>query len=204
MKETVIILDAGHGGLDASGKYTTAPAKMTKHKDGWFYEGVSNRNIATQLIQKLTEKGFIVAPVFHPYKDTPLITRTNLANSIADSLQAPTVYLSIHSNAISSDHSPQDTARGLTVWTYNDKGTAYEIGKSTGESIKEVFEAHGSRRHRTMYQAKFHVLIHTKMPAILYEFGFFDHALDKDLLKNPFFIDEITEALANSLSKLLQ
>lgn len=203
MKETVIILDAGHGGLDASGKYTTSPAKMTKHKDGWFYEGVSNRYIAMQLIEKLTEKGFLVTPVFHPYKDTPLQTRTNLANTIAESLQAPTIYISIHSNAISNNHDPQDLARGLTVWTYSDKGTGYEIGKSTGESIKEVFEAHGSKRHRLMYQARFHVLVYTKMPAILYELGFFDNPHDKDLLQNPHFIEELTVKLANSLAKLL-
>ena len=54
-----VYLDAGHGGLDASGKYVTAPNKQFKHSSGtfhngtWFYEGVWNRTITNRVAAKL-------------------------------------------------------------------------------------------------------------------------------------------------------
>lgn len=203
MKNTVIFIDAGHGGLDAAGKYTTAPAKMTKHKDGWFYEGVSNRYIAMQLIEKLTEKGFLRVPVFHPCKDTSLSARTAMANYMAETMQVDSIYLSIHSNAASNSHEPQDLARGLTVWTLKDNGKAYEIGKATGDKMREVFEHYKSKRFNMMLQKGFLVLLKTTMPAVLYELGFFDNPHDKALLQNPHFIEELTNTLSNELAKIL-
>ena len=93
MKNTVLFIDAGHGGIDPIGRYTTAPSKQYKfpsgfHQDGWFYEGVSNRQIAAEFIAQASRMGFICIPVYHPYKDTSLGTRTHLANTINNELAA--------------------------------------------------------------------------------------------------------------------
>jgi hypothetical protein len=93
MKNTVLFIDAGHGGIDPIGRYTTAPSKQFKyasgfHQDGWFLEGVSNRQIAAEFIAQASRMGFVCIPVYHPYKDTPLSSRTNLANTISSTLNA--------------------------------------------------------------------------------------------------------------------
>ena len=36
-KDFLVFLDAGHGGVDAAGKYTTAPSKQFKHSKGTFH-----------------------------------------------------------------------------------------------------------------------------------------------------------------------
>jgi hypothetical protein len=54
-----IFLDAGHGGREASGCYTTAPSRMwdlkkgTFHNGSIFYEGVKNREYADIIAAKL-------------------------------------------------------------------------------------------------------------------------------------------------------
>jgi N-acetylmuramoyl-L-alanine amidase len=115
MKNTVLFIDAGHGGIDPIGRYTTAPSKQYKypsgfHQDGWFYEGVSNRQIAAEFMAQASRMGFICIPVYHPYKDTSLGTRTHLANTISNELGAESLYISFHSNAYNG------TARGWCIF----------------------------------------------------------------------------------------
>ena len=104
MRDKVLFIDAGHGGIDASGIYTTAPSKQHKfeqgfHENGWFYEGVSNRKIAAEFMAQASRMGFLCIPVYHPSEDTHLSIRTNLANHIATKLQAESIYISFHSDA---------------------------------------------------------------------------------------------------------
>jgi peptidoglycan hydrolase-like protein with peptidoglycan-binding domain len=70
----VVVLDAGHGGIDPkTGLYTT-PASNGKryhhpnaklHDNGWFFEGVENRIIANVLAEKLTAAGVQVVKAYH-------------------------------------------------------------------------------------------------------------------------------------------
>ena len=60
MKNIVLLIDAGHGGITPEGEYTTAPSKQKKfasgyHGRGWFYEGVSNRQIAAECRKVISE-----------------------------------------------------------------------------------------------------------------------------------------------------
>ena len=59
--EFLILLDAGHGGLNPAGQYVTSPSKEYKHskgqfhKEGWFYEGVWNRTLVNAVASKLRD-----------------------------------------------------------------------------------------------------------------------------------------------------
>ena len=82
-----IFLDAGHGGVTPSGKYTTAPSKMAEHHNeqmhyrSFFYEGVKNREYCDIIYKKLVDRGVNVVKVYHEYKDTTLGQRVREANS---------------------------------------------------------------------------------------------------------------------------
>ena len=62
MKQTILYIDAGHGGLDPmTGEYLTPPSDGKKcqhnngkayHGNGWFYEGHFNRQIASEFIKE--------------------------------------------------------------------------------------------------------------------------------------------------------
>ena len=75
----VVVLDAGHGGMDPeTGLYTT-PAKNGKryrHKGAvlhfggdTFFEGVANRAVTARIEQQLRSLGILVVNAHHPYKD---------------------------------------------------------------------------------------------------------------------------------------
>jgi N-acetylmuramoyl-L-alanine amidase len=97
------LIDAGHGGINALGVYTTAPYKMKKFKDFNIYEGVINRIIAALLYKQLQQVGIDFHLIFEDVVDTPLSHRIALANKATakqhDLYQRKCILISIHSNA---------------------------------------------------------------------------------------------------------
>lgn len=183
----VVFYDCGHGGIHPNtGQYTTAPSKMFKHKDFTFYEGVKNREYGKMVIQKLTAKGILVVPVFHEYLDTPLSRRTFIANTYHSNISKG-ILVSEHSNATRNHN-----AKGFSIWT------------SPGRTQSDVFASEFMRMYELEfkgevrvlkdmsdgdadYEAKFHMLAKSDMPAILMENLFFDNETDvKKLLDNDY------------------
>jgi N-acetylmuramoyl-L-alanine amidase len=165
------ILDFGHGGIDAKGHYTTAPAKMFKFENGLtMYEGAINRAIGGMVKKALLTKRIDYAIVADEVEDTPLEERVRRADSIYGK-DKRAVYLSIHSNA--------------------GGGTGWELftgpGQTDSDKIVRVFE----RFYRDMGKAfkfrgvkdeNFYVLRKTDCPAILVENLFFDNINDAQFL----------------------
>ena len=185
----VIFLDAGHGGIDPSGTYTTAPSKMYDHKKGnfhngsIFYEGVKNREYC-RLIQKACSlEGITVIPVYHPYLDTPLSARVKIANEYHKNI-CKGVYVSEHSNAANAK------AKGFSVWTSIGQTQSDLYAEMLLDVYKQSFEGYDYIRIREEdykdgdgdYEENFKVLRDTSMPAILTENLFFDNFDDASLL----------------------
>ena len=182
----ILFLDAGHGGVDSFGKYTTFPDKCFKHKMGefhrgsWFYEGVSNRFIADILAAKVNAalKDVKIIRTYHPVKDTPLSSRSTYVNEETKRIGKPALFISIHSDA-----SVEHRASGFTVYTSPGKTKADEFGEMVFKSVKSEFGK--EIKYRTDLsdedhdkEERFHVLVKTNVPAVLLEWLFFDNYND--------------------------
>lgn len=208
MKETVILLDAGHGGLSPkTGTYTTpiSNGKRYKHQngneyhnEGWFYEGVSNRVWAMEFIKQSATRGFLVVPVFAPSVDTGLNRRVLLANEYAKNCGQNTVFLSFHHNAF------KGTTRGHQTYYHPHSKRGLELSKIITPHVVRVFEDFDSIGRYPERTAKFHVLQYTSMPALLMEFGFFDNSYDADLLMRYEFQVQVINGLLNGLDQALR
>lgn len=195
-----ILLDAGHGGYNESGKYETAPDKMFKHKPGfkahrgsYFFEGVWNRNFSERLKKRLAQLNIPCTSVYHPYIDTHLSSRVILANVLSRRYNR-SLFISIHSNA-----SPSHQARGFEVFTSPGQTASDTFAELLIRTFQDKMKEWDvpTRRDRTDgdldKEANFYVLRKTIMPAVLVENLFFDNETDAQLLLNERFCDELAE-----------
>lgn len=193
-------LDAGHGGI-VDGRYTTAPKKMFKHKDGSVaYEGVINRNIVKEIKLALYARGMDYVDVVRSEHDTPLSTRVILANNEFERKAKNTAYLyfSVHNNA--------GGGHGLEIFT--------SLGQTNSDKyatlMTEVFAAGlPEARMRTDFtdndpdkEDRLYVLDETRMPALLCEYGFFDNFDDWKLLNDPQYIKRIADLTADGFVEI--
>lgn len=114
------VIDAGHGGVDKDGKYTTDPKlnKRYKFEDGFeVLEGVINRQIAKRFVNLLLNHGIDVALVYHEIEDWSLTKRKKLADAIHAKTQN-TIFVALHSNAGKGKGNELFTSKGLTESDY--------------------------------------------------------------------------------------
>lgn len=199
-----IFLDAGHGGMK-DGVYTTSPSKMWKHNRGifhngsTFYEGVSNRLFADLFYNQAINLGYNVIKVYHPFEDTSLQNRVDIANSYHSKITNG-IFISLHSNAVGK----QDSASGLSIWTTIGKTNSDLIAQKFIDIFKEelpnIKVMEDLKDKDSDYESDFKVLKDTIMPAILIENLFFDNFNDASLLMNK----EYQIAFTNCLIKTIQ
>jgi N-acetylmuramoyl-L-alanine amidase len=195
-----VFLDAGHGGIDPFGNYTTN-GKKYKHVTGkfhegtTFYEGVSNRIITEKVKRKLQEKGYFVVVVNHPYLDTTLTNRVKRANQMSKAF-LHSIYISNHSNAGGGSGFEIYTSPGITR---SDKLAQFYWDNMKKEFGDEILFRPNTTSIYQAKEAKFYVLINTSMPAILTEHMFFDNIDDATLLMNQSFIDRIVKVQVESV-----
>lgn len=177
MSKYLYLLDAGHGGINPEGIYTTAPAKMHKHKDFVFYEGVFNRQIVKRIAQKLKELGIDYKELAHEFVDTSLSKRTFLANN--EQKKRKCILFSIHGNASSNLK-----ANGWEVFTSPRQDTsdliANELYENAEKTLKGIMTMRPHSRIKGQHdkEANFWMLVQSTMPAVLSENGFFTNEKD--------------------------
>ena len=173
----MVVIDAGHGGLDAKGRYTT-PAingKFFDHKDKSlnfhgiegnpvFYEGVFNRIMARKLAYNLAALGIQSVNCYDDVIDTPLSRRTALCNNL-HRLYLNTIVVSLHANAGRGNGAEIFTSVGMT--------SSDKLAKSVELELLAALSLHG-RRNRGIKEANFAMVRDTAAPAILIEYDFFD------------------------------
>lgn len=207
-----LFLDAGHGGIDPkTKKYTTAPGKMFTHKSGvfhdgkTFYEGVSNRFFAEAIAKELVSRGVNVVKTYHPWKDTSLESRVEIANNYNKDIQEG-VFLSLHSDASNG------TAEGLAAWT-SEGQTPSDVFASqllNGYNVDLNLEQKGTKLRKQIvdgdwdYEKDFYVLKNTKMPAVLIENLFFDNIDEATLLLNCNYQKEFIDSTVKTLMEILK
>lgn len=207
-----VYLDAGHGGVDASGQYVTE-GKWFEHSEGtfhagsFFYEGVFNRILTDRVAQKLQNLSINYIIVSHEYLDLTLTTRVNTANWYYDNYKKG-ILISNHANASRSHR-----ARGFELYTYFGNSNADKLADLYWNNVEQLLvkdiTADRNRNRRltepiTMRtdksdgdhdkEANFYMLRETKMPAVLVEHLFFDNFEDAKLLVDDEVIDRFAEA----------
>lgn len=213
----VIFLDAGHGGIDLDGKYTTSPGKLFTHSKGIFHqgttfcEGVKNRDFCSLLHKRLVAEGITVISVYHEYLDTPLKERVDTANFYHKNI-AEGIYISEHSNA-----TPSHTARGFQAWTSPGQSTSDTYAEKFLQLYKESFvnnlsEIATEDKVKLLtdltdgdadYEAKFYVLLNTSMPAILFENLFFDNYFDASILMRKEYLARYVEVQVKWIKSII-
>jgi N-acetylmuramoyl-L-alanine amidase len=147
----LIAIDDGHG-QSTSGKRTPNIAGVGVIKENTF-----NRAVANLLNIELKRCGFRTLLVAPSDYDTPLGTRTALANR-----NKANAYVSIHYNA----------GGGEGVETYHYPGSVN--GKKLATLVHKYVKGGTVQKDRGVKSANFQVLRETTMPACLVEYGFMD------------------------------
>lgn len=205
MKKLIVYLDAGHGGIDAAGRYTTAPSKMFAHASGvfhngsTFYEGVSNRTFAALVTTALEAQGFAVVPCFDAVADTSLTSRTTIANkhlnrAYKQDKNVAGLFISLHSDAHNGN------ARGFTCYSAENARTSALAATAISDALKAALVPAFGVTARSPKQKNFSVLRNTVMPAVLAENLFFDNLQDAILLMRADYQKAFALALADGVA----
>ena len=164
----IVLLDNGHGGI-INNTYQTAGKRSPKWANGQqVFEGEFNRAIVNGIIEKLTALNIAYVNIAPEYRDVTLETRVNRSD---DYDPKKCFYLSINSNA--------GGGHGSEIYTSPGNTKSDKIATLFGVEFKKEFP---DKKLRTDYsdgdldkEAKFTVLMKTKMPAILTENFFMDN-----------------------------
>jgi len=198
-KRFVIFVDAGHGGIDPNGIYTTKGKrayhpKLPLHDGrGNYFEGYENRIAAEMFIDKCTQKGIQTIRTYHPYKDTPLAERVALVKSYLNCGYFGYLH-SFHSNAIPLTHSADKLSKTQGFMIFTTKGNTFsdEIAADHYKNVKFFFpewRMRPGKEGQKDHEANFYILknldVYDNFGVILEEFGFHTSDIDcKFILDN--------------------
>jgi len=194
------ILDAGHGGVDAAGNYTTDKKlwKRCDYPDGFtILEGIINRQITKKVYTLLEGKGINFALVYHDVEDWSLTKRVNLANKLQEKY-GNCIYLAIHSNA--------GGGKGFEIFTSIGQTKSDKVADIFCSIYKKSFPDYPFRAETTDgdldKEAKFTVLTNTVMPAVLVENLFFDERKQAEFLASESGQDKIAECIVAAIEEV--
>ncbi len=176
MKNILVIVDPGHGGVDEEGNYVTAGKRSPNwkgeenpvHNKDIYYEGEGNMDIANLVVEALKAEGINVALTRSNHQDIPLSARVGIANQLA--LTNECFLISIHSNA--------GGGKGIEVFTSPGETKSDKMATLCIEEFKNYFPDRPIRKDYSDgdpdKEALFTMLTKTSMPAFLPEAFFMD------------------------------
>ena len=169
MERKVILIDAGHGGLE-NGIYTT-PGKRSPCWDDCpqYFEGVGNREIRNLLAEMLREASVPFHFVSTGSKDVTLDKRVAVINAWCAAYGADSCLLvSIHSNGHSNEN-----AHGWEVFTTKGTTQSDQYASVLFEEMKTLFPERAFRVDKrdgdVDKESNFFIIAHSLCPAILSE-----------------------------------
>lgn len=186
-KKKLIALSDGHG-VDTAGKRTPTLPNGQKSETGKVYmnENLFNRAVVKYLKEYLIYNGFDVLEVAPTDADTPLATRTSLANSRKSDL-----YVSVHANAASGKWGNHG---GIETFVYP-SGESQRIGSIIHKHLLKGTKLR-DRGVKDGKKAQLHEILRTNMPAVLVEAGFMDSHTDYKYLLSDAYRRETAREIA--------
>lgn len=186
----LICIDAGHG------KNTAGKRCMKSLDPNETREWVLNDRMAKRLGKELEKRGYKVKRVDDTSGEvdvtlTERVARANKANA--------TAYVSIHHNAGINGGS----GGGICVFaSENASDTSLKLQDAVYRATVAKTGLKGNRATPKPLKS-FHVIKHTKMPAILGEFGFMDSATDVPIILSDSFSQKCAEGIAEGIAEVL-
>ncbi|GAB4379977.1 MAG: hypothetical protein Kow00121_35240 [Elainellaceae cyanobacterium] len=178
-RRVVVAIDPGHGGRD--------PGAVGI--DGLQEAGIV-LDIGLQVADLLEQQGVAVILTRQDDREIDLEPRVRAANQGRANL-----FVSIHANAISLS---RPDVNGIETYYYSDAGA--RLARVMHDTMVEMT----SSRDRGVRSARFYVLRHTSMPAVLLEVGFVTGEFDAPRLEDPEFRSEMAEAIAAGILRYVQ
>lgn len=159
-----VCLDPGHG-----------TKEMNQSPDGTYIEHEFALDMANRIKAHLVRCGVTVKLTREDSSTPALTTRATIANTFNADL-----FVSLHSNATGGS-GWNDTAHGLSVWTY---ATGGERDKAANLLLNQIAAVGVETFGAKLYHSGFAVLKYTNMPAYLIEYAFHTCHSDVELLKS--------------------
>ncbi len=174
----LVIIDPGHGGRD--------PGAIGI---GGLQEKDVNFPISMDVAEELRKQNIDVRLTRERDDFVSLQGRTDFANELDGDL-----FVSIHANAINLS---RPEVNGLETYYFRSGRRLAEVIHSNVLNTVNI-------RDRKVRQARFFVLRHSKMPAVLVEVGFVTGAEDSRRLKDPNHRRRMAKAIANGIIQYLR
>ncbi len=176
----MIVLDPGHGGQTDLGAVG--------------FGGLREKDIvlpmSLEVAQILEQNNIQVVMTRKSDRDLDLPPRAELANRVGADL-----FVSIHANAISMS---RPDVNGLETFYY-------QSGRSLAQYIQNsMLESFPTMNNRGVKRARFYLLRHTKMPAVLVEVGFVTGNYDSRILADPVQRSRMAQAIARGILRYVQ
>ena len=176
IKNKVVVIDAGHGGLD-----TGALRGSVLEKD-------ITLDIALKVREILQERGMKKVVMTRTGDTTlSLAERVDIANS-----KKANIYVSIHVNA-----SVKSEIKGIETHYYTEKG--YDVAQVIHKELMDNVNA----EDRGLFKSKFYVINHTEAPAVLLELGFISNEQERNSLTSKKRQTNSAQAIADGIINYL-
>lgn len=186
IKKPLIVLDAGHGGLDRGAKIK--------------YPYVEEKRLTLSAIRTtkkyLEQLGYRV--VLTRAKDyfVPLNKRVDLANNAEAEL-----FVSVHFNSC-----PNNTASGIEIYYFNstENKSRTKNSKNLAHCVLTDVVKNTNAKSRGIKKGQFCVIRETKMPSILIEAGFLTNPEERDNIRKPPYLEKISLGIAEGIEDFIQ
>lgn len=172
----VVVLDAGHGGMDRG---CVSPTGL--------FEKDLTLALALEAAERLRRRGARVELTRAGDVHVPLDERAQHAEAVGAHL-----FVSLHFNSMPATDDPL-AARGVSVWWYHD------FNRPLASALQSRLVGLGLADYGAR-QSAFRVLLSTRTPAVLVEHLFFSHPEDEMLALEPGFRERLAEALADGVA----
>jgi len=177
----IVVIDPGHGGPD--------PGAVGI---GGIYEKEIVLDISLQVASLLENQGIQAILTRQTDVDLDLQPRADIANRArAD------IFVSIHANAISMS---RPEVNGIETFHVAGSGS----GQRLAASIQQQLLTSTGMRDRGVKRARFYVLVHTAMPAVLVEVGFVTGREDAPRLSDPATRTQMAQAITQGILDYFQ
>lgn len=167
-----VVIDAGHGGTDPG-----AQRGDIKEKD-------LTLSISDKLRKTLERAGVKVSMTRTEDATVSLEERVSTTNSIS-----PDAFVSVHINSLEAN----STIKGIE--TYYQSEQSQELARSVHQSLVEKLKA----PDRSVRKARFYVINHTSVPAVLAEVGFISNKQEREKLISSDYQQEIANGIARGV-----